>query len=92
MGACSCSWSTAVASATRRPAACIPWEAERLLAAGAELVSLGRAFLANPDLVERLRAGAPLNPVREDRSPYAGGEAGYTDYPALVDDHCVPAT
>ncbi|MGW5682852.1 alkene reductase [Nonomuraea sp. NPDC003754] len=59
-------------------------EAERLLAAGADLVSLGRAFLANPDLVERLRAGAPLNPLR-DNLMYVGGETGYTDYPALAD-------
>lgn len=30
-----------------------------MLAAGADLVALGRPFLANPDLVERLRRGAP---------------------------------
>jgi 2,4-dienoyl-CoA reductase-like NADH-dependent reductase (Old Yellow Enzyme family) len=33
----------------------------RWLALGADLVSFGRAFLPNPDLVERLRAGLPLN-------------------------------
>ncbi|MET8756184.1 alkene reductase [Streptomyces sp. NPDC004667] len=55
--------------------------AERLLAAGAELISLGRSFLANPDLVERLRAGAPLNRPREDGTFYGGGSDGYTDYP-----------
>ncbi|MER7514921.1 alkene reductase [Streptomyces sp. NPDC126499] len=54
---------------------------ERLLAAGADLISLGRSFLANPDLVERLRTGAPLNAVREAGLMYAGGETGYTDYP-----------
>lgn len=32
---------------------------ERLLAAGADLIALGRSFLANPDLVTRLRTGAP---------------------------------
>ncbi|QES09390.1 alkene reductase [Streptomyces venezuelae] len=58
-------------------------EAERLLAAGADLVSLGRAFLANPDLVERLRVGAPLNPLRDKGLMYVGGADGYTDYPAL---------
>ncbi|MFC9293703.1 alkene reductase [Streptomyces sp. NPDC057011] len=58
-------------------------EAERLLAAGADLVSLGRAFLANPDLVERLRTGAPLNPIRDRYLMYVGGETGYTDYPYL---------
>ncbi|MGI5164969.1 alkene reductase [Spirillospora sp. CA-253888] len=58
-------------------------EAERLLAAGADLVSLGRAFLANPDLVERLRQGAPLNESRPEHW-YGGTEEGYTDYPELA--------
>ncbi len=67
-------------------------EGERLLAAGADLVSLGRAFLANPDLVERLRTGAPLNPVRDAGMMYTGGEAGYTDYPvSTAAPHQVPA-
>lgn len=56
---------------------------ERLLAAGADLVSLGRAFLANPDLVERMRVGAPLNPLRDKGLMYVGGAVGYTDYPTL---------
>ncbi|MEU3508319.1 alkene reductase [Streptomyces longwoodensis] len=56
---------------------------ERLLAAGADLIALGRSFLANPDLVTRLRTGAPLNAVREAYLMYTGGEEGYTDYPAL---------
>ncbi|MEV5982654.1 alkene reductase [Streptomyces sp. NPDC052114] len=56
---------------------------ERLLAAGADLVSLGRAFLANPDLVERMRVGAPLNPLQDKGLMYVGGAAGYTDYPTL---------
>lgn len=58
-------------------------EAERLLAEGADLVSLGRAFLANPDLVARLRADAPLNPLQAKGLMYVGGEAGYTDYPTM---------
>ncbi|MEV7530386.1 oxidoreductase [Streptomyces hydrogenans] len=57
---------------------------ERLLAAGADLISLGRPFLANPDLVERLRTGAPVNPLREEGLMYTGGAEGYTDYPALA--------
>ncbi|GAA0445065.1 alkene reductase [Streptomyces sp. NPDC046215] len=57
---------------------------ERLLTAGADLISLGRAFLANPDLVERLRTGAPLNQVRDRHMMYVGGETGYTDYPTLA--------
>ncbi|MEU0272686.1 alkene reductase [Streptomyces sp. NPDC006307] len=59
-------------------------EGERLLAAGADLISLGRAFLANPDLVARLRLGAPLNPLRDEGLMYVGGEEGYTDYPVLA--------
>ncbi|TDP38797.1 hypothetical protein [Nocardia ignorata] len=56
--------------------------AEELLAAGADLVSLGRSFLANPDLVARLRDGAPINQFREDYF-YGGDTTGYTDYPVL---------
>ncbi|MEU6917739.1 alkene reductase [Streptomyces olindensis] len=56
---------------------------EALLAAGADLVALGRPFLANPDLVTRLRLGAPLNPMRDRYFMYVGGATGYTDYPAL---------
>ncbi|MET9494398.1 alkene reductase [Streptomyces sp. NPDC006552] len=57
--------------------------AEQLLAAGADVIALGRPFLANPDLVARLRTGAPLNPVRDAFLMYVGGAEGYTDYPAL---------
>ncbi len=47
----------------------------------AEAVSFGRAFIANPDLVERVAAGAPL--AKPDYSLlYTGEERGYTDYPA----------
>jgi N-ethylmaleimide reductase len=56
--------------------------AEQALAHGADLVAFGRAFIANPDLVERLRRGAPLNAA--DRATfYGGGAQGYTDYPVL---------
>jgi N-ethylmaleimide reductase len=48
----------------------------------ADLVAFGKAFLANSDLVARLRANAALN--APDKSTfYGGGEKGYTDYPAL---------
>ncbi|MEU0845315.1 alkene reductase [Streptomyces sp. NPDC005962] len=59
-------------------------QATRLLAEGADLIALGRPFLANPDLVHRLRTGAPLNPVRDRYLMYVGGETGYTDYPTLT--------
>ena len=49
---------------------------------GVDIVAFGRPFIANPDLVERLRRGAPLNPP--DRTTfYGGGAEGYTDYPEL---------
>jgi N-ethylmaleimide reductase len=48
----------------------------------ADMVSIGKMALANPDLVARIRAGAPLN--KPDPSTFYGGDArGYTDYPAL---------
>ncbi len=47
-----------------------------------DLFSLGRAFVANPDLVERLRSGAPLAEP-DPATFYGGGAEGYTDYPAL---------
>ena len=51
-------------------------------AGAADLVSFGAAYLANPDLPHRLRAGAPLNPP--DRATFYGGdERGYLDYPRL---------
>ena len=56
--------------------------AEQALAAGADLVAFGRPFIANPDLVERLRSDAPLNAV-EKATLYGGGAKGYTDYPVL---------
>jgi N-ethylmaleimide reductase len=56
--------------------------AERALAEGADLVAFGRPYIANPDLVERLRTGAELN-VPDRATFYGGGARGYTDYPAL---------
>ena len=57
--------------------------AERLLASGeADAVAFGQWFIANPDLPERLKRNAPLNPARPDKF-YAPGAEGYTDYPAL---------
>lgn len=57
--------------------------ARELVASGvADGVAFGRPFIANPDLVERLRVDAPLN--KPDRNTfYGGGKEGYTDYPAL---------
>lgn len=49
----------------------------------ADLVSFGRLFIANPDLVERLRANGLLNQSMGQETLYGGGAHGYTDYPAL---------
>lgn len=56
---------------------------ERLLAEGADLIALGRGFLANPDFVERLRTGAPLNDIRPEFLMHVHGAEGYNDYPTL---------
>ncbi len=58
--------------------------AELALASGAaDAVVFGRAYIANPDLVERFAQGAALNAMNADRL-YGGGADGYTDYPALA--------
>src|SRR4029079_8536994 len=58
--------------------------ANAALAAGhADLISFGRLFVANPDLVHRLRVGGPFNPINNEHL-YAGYIEGYLDYPALA--------
>ncbi|MCW8278665.1 alkene reductase [Pseudomonas sp. PCH199] len=50
----------------------------------ADLFAFGKAFISNPDLVERFKTGAPLaalNPA----TLFGGGAEGYTDYPSLAD-------
>lgn len=49
----------------------------------ASAVAFGKLFIANPDLVERMRIGAALN-AWDEAMFYGGGEQGYTDYPALA--------
>lgn len=56
----------------------------RLAEGKADLFAFGRPFISNPDLVERLKSGAPLaalNPA----TLYGGGADGYTDYPTLAE-------
>ncbi|CAG4928239.1 alkene reductase [Paraburkholderia saeva] len=54
----------------------------RLIEAGlADMVAFGRPYIANPDLVERLAAGAPLAEV-DWSTVYGSGPQGYSDYPA----------
>lgn len=49
----------------------------------ADLIAFGRLYIANPDLVERLKAGAQLN-VPDPGTFFGGGARGYTDYPAMA--------
>lgn len=48
----------------------------------ADMVSFGRLYIANPDLAERFRRDAPLNPL-DGPHIIAEGPTGYTDYPSL---------
>lgn len=60
-----------------------PQEAEEAVNSGkVDAIAFGRSFLANPDLPERIRAGAALN----EPNPltfYSEGPEGYTDYPRM---------
>ncbi|WP_315838203.1 alkene reductase [Bradyrhizobium prioriisuperbiae] len=57
--------------------------ASQVLAADdADLIAFGKLFISNPDLVERLKQGAPLNDF-DKATFYGGGAKGYTDYPTL---------
>jgi len=70
-----------------------PTSARAAVRAGhADAVAFGRAFIANPDLIRRIREDAPLNAPNRSTF-YQGGIRGYTDYPTLgernggVDDY-----
>ncbi|WP_405386100.1 alkene reductase [Streptomyces sp. NBC_01102] len=54
-------------------------DADHWLGLGADLISFGRAFIANPDLVERLRRSLPIAPA-DEATYYQGGDAGYLTY------------
>src|SRR6185369_12928079 len=57
--------------------------ATKVLAADtADLIAFGKPFISNPDLVERLKKGAPLT-APDKATFYGGGAKGYTDYPTL---------
>ena len=56
--------------------------AEQAVKEGDDLVAFGKPFIANPDLVRRLRENAPWNEV-DKATMYGGGAKGYIDYPAL---------
>lgn len=56
----------------------------RLTAGKADLFAFGRPFVANPDLVERLKTRAPLTNLNM-ATLYGGGAEGYIDYPLLAE-------
>lgn len=57
--------------------------AKQILATGqADAVSFGKAYIANPDLLERLQNDLPLNAIQPE-TLYGSGAEGYTDYPAF---------
>jgi len=58
--------------------------AEAVSSGLADAVAFGRLFIANPDLVERIRLGAPRNAF-DRATAYGGGAEGYTDYPFLTE-------
>jgi hypothetical protein len=47
-----------------------------------DLIAFGRYYIANPDLVERIRLDAPLNEQRPE-GYYGSSPVGYTDYPFI---------
>ena len=48
----------------------------------ADLIAVGRPFIANPDLPRRWQMNGPLNEGDTD-TYYGGGREGFTDYPTL---------
>jgi N-ethylmaleimide reductase len=80
----------AVRSAFRGPlilaGGCLKENGQAAIDAGeADLIAIGKPFLANPDLVERLRNDWPLN-AWNSKTFYTEGPAGYIDYPLCVDE------
>ncbi|MCK9374984.1 MAG: alkene reductase [Syntrophobacterales bacterium] len=51
----------------------------------ADLISFGRPFISNPDLVERFTHGWPLNPPADQEVWYSFDEKGYTDFPRYTE-------
>lgn len=67
-------------------------KAERLLEAGlVDAAAFGRAFIANPDLPERIARGGPYNEP-DKHTFYGGGPEGYVDYPPLVSTTAPPGS
>jgi N-ethylmaleimide reductase len=56
-----------------------------------DLIAFGREYIANPDLVERIRLNAPLNQQRPE-GYYGSSYVGYTDYPFLTKEQIESST
>lgn len=52
-----------------------------VLSSHADLISFGRPFINNPDLVRRFEYGWPVSQQIDNNTLYTSGEKGYTDYP-----------
>jgi N-ethylmaleimide reductase len=60
-----------------------PEEAQQAVADGSvDAIAFGTSYLANPDLPERIKVGAPLNEP-DPNTFYGMGEKGYNDYPFM---------
>lgn len=61
--------------------------AEKDLSSGfANLISIGRPFITNPDLVERFKKKLPLNIQLDSSTLYSADAKGYTDYPVFEEE------
>lgn len=61
--------------------------AEEAISLGlADLVSFGRPFITNPDLVNRFQKNLPLNIKLDSKTLYAADAKGYTDYPVFEEE------
>ncbi|WP_150237086.1 alkene reductase [Nocardiopsis quinghaiensis] len=75
-------WSGTLVGNTGEHEETTPESAARLRGDGrADLVSVGRPYISNPDAVERIAAGVPWAPIREKNFHYSSGLRGYVDYP-----------
>jgi N-ethylmaleimide reductase len=85
-------WSGTLLGNTGEHEETTPGSAARLVGEGrGDLVSVGRPFISNPDIVERLAAGIPWAPIREREFHYTSGPRGYVDYPRSNGTPTLPA-
>lgn len=86
-------WEGTLVGNTGEHEATTPESATALVTEGrADLVSVGRPYIANPDVVERLALGAPWAAIREKNFHYTSGPRGYVDYPRHNEDLVAPLT